>query len=194
VWGRRGSDAASDDGVLLAASANGDRAAFARLAGRHYDAAYRAAWRMTGGHADCEDMVQEAFLALWKNPAQVREPRALRAWLLRAVTNRAIDRARAKPMPALDAIAEPMAPADRALPRREVANTVDKAVAALPDRQRQALVLVYFEELSNIDAAQAMEVSVEALESLLARARRGLKTRLAGEHDALFDNLHELDG
>lgn len=187
------SETAPDDGALLAAAAQGDQAAFATLAGRHYEAAYRAAWRMMGGHADCEDMVQEAFLTLWRNPAQVREPRALRGWILRTVTNRAIDRSRAKPMTALDAVAEPQAPFDASPQRREVAASVDAAIAQLPDRQRQALVLVYFEQISNIDAAAAMEVSVEALESLLARARRGLKARLAGERQTLMENLRDME-
>jgi RNA polymerase sigma-70 factor (ECF subfamily) len=185
---------APDDGALLAAASCGNRAAFAELAKRHYEAAYRAAWRMTGGHADCEDLVQDAFLTLWNNPRQIKEPRALRGWLLRTVTNRAIDRSRARPSAALDAVAEPEARPDGSLARQAVAWSVDQAIAALPDRQRQALVLVYFEQLSNIDAAAAMEISVEALESLLARARRGLKARLSGEHDMLFENLQVLNG
>lgn len=189
----RESETADDDGALLAAAARGDQAAFATLAGRHYDAAYRAAWRMMGGHADCEDMVQEAFLTLWRNPGQVREPRALRGWILRTVTNRAIDRARAKPTMALDAVAEPRAPADASPRRRQVAASVEEAIAQLPERQRQALVLVYFEQLSNIDAAAAMEVSVDALESLLARARRGLKARLSDERETLMENLRDMD-
>lgn len=194
MWGRKSGDANADDGALLAASATGDARAFARLAGRHYDAAFRAAWRMTGGHADSEDMVQEAFLALWKNPQQVREPRALRAWILRTVTNRAIDRGRAKPMLALDDAHEPRAAPDGETQRGEVIRNVDAAIAALPERQRQALVLVYFEQMSNIDAAVVMEISVDALESLLARARRGLKARLSGEREALMENLRDLDG
>lgn len=189
--GRRG-EAAQDDGALLAAAARGDRAAFAELARRHYPACHRAAWRMTGGQ-DCEDLVQEAFLTLWRDPGQVREPRALRGWLLRLVTNRAIDRARRKPMTALDEVAEPQAAAERSLERREVSEAVDRAIALLPERQRQALVLVHFEQLSNSDAAAAMDVSVEAVESLLARARRGLKARLDGARQGLFENLRELD-
>ena len=53
------------------------------------------------------------------------------------------------------------------------------ALAALPDRQREAIVLQYYQELSNIDAAALMNISVEALESLLSRARRQLRRQLA---------------
>ena len=60
---------------------------------------------------------------------------------------------------------------------------------SLPERQRLALQLVHFEGLSNIDAASAMGLSVEAIESLLARARRGLKERLAGDWRNLLETL-----
>ena len=53
------------------------------------------------------------------------------------------------------------------------------ALAALPERQREAIVLQYYQELSNIDAAALMNISVEALESLLSRARRQLRSQLA---------------
>ena len=56
---------------------------------------------------------------------------------------------------------------------------VQAALAALPDRQREALVLCHYQELTNIEAARLMEVSVEALESLLSRGRRALRTALA---------------
>ena len=55
---------------------------------------------------------------------------------------------------------------------------MDRAIAALPERQRTAITLVHTLELSNIEAAAAMDVSVEALESLLARGRRSLRTAL----------------
>ena len=53
------------------------------------------------------------------------------------------------------------------------------ALAELPERQRAAIALVHFEEMSNIAAAEILEISVEALESLLARGRRALKAALA---------------
>ena len=57
---------------------------------------------------------------------------------------------------------------------------VREALAALPVRQREALVLCYYQEMSNIDAAALMGITVDALESLLARARRNLRAQLAG--------------
>ena len=58
---------------------------------------------------------------------------------------------------------------------------VAAALAALPVRQREAIVLQYYQELSNVEAAALMQISVEALESLLSRARRALRARLIGD-------------
>ena len=82
---------------------------------------------------------------------------------------------------------KPDAPLDRA----QAARLIDRRIAELPERQRLALSLVYFEELTNIEAAAAMEVSVDALESLLARARRSLKESLSGEWRELIGGLAE---
>ena len=182
-----------DDAALLAACGRGDHQAFAALAARHYDIAYRVAWRMTAGHADTEDIVQDVFLKLWDDPLQIREAKALRGWILRAVSNRAIDRFRRKPHDAIDEVEEPRAAPDHGSERAGIANDVDRAIAQLPERQRQALALVYFEGMGNIAAADALGISVEAVESLLGRAKRGLKAILAGKRAELMDDLDRIE-
>ncbi len=180
------------DAELLAAAARRDKAAFAEIAARYYRPVYRLAWRMTGGHADSEDIAQEVFVKLWRNPGQVREAMALKGWLMRVAANGAIDRARRRGAVALDEVPEPADAeprADRGLERQEAQRHIDRAIAALPERQRLALSLVHFEGLSNIAAAAAMQASVEAVESLLARARRGLKEKLSGHWRELLDGL-----
>lgn len=182
------------DAGLLKATAAGSHVAFAEIASRHYQPVYRLVWRMTNGAADAEDMAQEAFVRLWRNPSQVREAGALRGWLMRVAANAVIDRSR-RPRPAAlddapeveDLQARPDAPLDRA----QAARLVDARIADLPERQRFALSLVYFEGLTNIEAAAVLEVSVDALESLLARARRGLKDSLSGEWRELLGGLAE---
>jgi RNA polymerase sigma-70 factor (ECF subfamily) len=172
---------AGTDGALLAAAAAGDAKAFAALVERHYDIVYRVVWRVTSGHADTEDIVQEAFLKLWNNPSQVRQEAALRGWLMRVGTNLAIDRARRKQASNIDDQPEIAASGPDALDQvlgDRSANDINSALARLPERQRLALSLVYFENMSNIEAAKAMEISVDAIESLLARGRRALKADL----------------
>ena len=182
----------ADDESLLAAASRRHQAAFSELVGRYHRPVYRHVWRMTRGHADSEDIAQEAFLKLWRDPGQVRDARAIKGWLMRVASNAAIDRTR-KPRHSDIAeeaeIADPAARTDRPLDRSEAAAAVDASVAALPDRQRQALSLVYFEGLSNIEAAEVMEISVDAVESLLARAKRGMKQKLADRWRELLDGL-----
>ena len=180
------------DAGLLAAAARGDQQAFAILVRRHFPAVYRVSWRMTKGAADTEDIVQEAFLKLWRNPAQVRDAQALRGWLMRVASNAVVDGARRVKPQGLDSMPEPVDPSPEAgeqIDRAKAAEEIHRAVSDLPDRQRLALAMVHFEGMSNIEAAAAMEVSVDALESLLARARRGLKQSLAVNWRGLLGSL-----
>jgi RNA polymerase sigma-70 factor (ECF subfamily) len=180
------------DAGLLEAAAAGSHAAFAEIVSRHFQPVYRLVWRMTGGAADSEDVAQDAFVKLWKNPSQVREGAALKGWLMRVASNAVIDGSRKPRSAALEDAPEPQDPQarpDAPLDRAQAAKLVDAQLAALPDRQRQALALVYFEGLSNIEAAAVMEVSVDALESLLARARRSLKDSLSAEWRDLIGGL-----
>ena len=182
----------SGDAELLAASARREPAAFAELVNRYYRPVYRLVWRMTSGHADSEDIAQEAFIKLWRDPRQVREAAALKGWLMRVASNAVIDRSRRRGHVNIDGameIADPSAAVSAPLDRQQAAQLVDDRIAALPERQRFALSLVYFEGLSNIEAAAVMETTVEAVESLLGRARRSLKESLASEWRDLLDGL-----
>lgn len=189
-----GPDRQWPDHRLLHLTAEGSREAFAEIVARYYQPVYRLAWRLTGGHRDSEDIAQQAFLKLWQDPRQIREAAALKGWLMRVAANAVIDRGRRPRTAELDQVPEPPDPAagpDRQLDRSQAAQLVDAAIAALPERQRLALALVYYEGLSNIDAAATMEVSVEAVESLLARARRSLKESLSGAWRDLLAGLTE---
>lgn len=187
-------DAPDEDGPLLAASAAGDQRAFARLLERHYKPVYRVAWRMLNGNAEAEDVAQETFLKLWHNPGQVREARALRGWLMRVASNLALDRLRRKPHDDLDVVenlSDPAQVTGRELELKAATTRIDSAIAKLPERQRLALALVYFEGLGNIEAATIMETTVEAVESLLGRAKRSLKEELAGDWRSLLAEMAE---
>ena len=182
------------DAGLLEAAAGGSHAAFAEIVSRYFQPVYRLVWRMTGGGAEAEDVAQDAFVKLWKNPAQLREGAALKGWLMRVASNAVIDRSRRPRAAAIEDVPEvpdPQARPDAPLDRAEAARLVDGSIAALPERQRLALSLVYFEGLSNIEAAAVMEVSVDALESLLSRARRSLKESLSAEWRDLIGGLAE---
>ena len=117
-----------------------------------------------------------------------------KGWLMRVASNAVIDGSRKPRAAALADAPEPQDPQarpDAPLDRAQAARLVDAMIAALPERQRLALSLVYFEGLSNIEAAAVMEVSIEAVESLLARARRSLKESLSAEWRDLIGGLAE---
>ena len=184
--------AAATDDQLLADVCNGDQQAFAELANRHFDQVYRVAWRVMGGPADAEDVAQEAFVKLWKAPGALRDGGAVRAWLVRVASNLAIDRLRRKQPMLVDELpdrADDRPDAETELARHEVSVRIDAAIAGLPERQRIALVLTYYEHMSNQQTGDIMQLSVDAVESLLSRARRNLKTALAGEWRDMLDEL-----
>jgi RNA polymerase sigma-70 factor (ECF subfamily) len=183
----------ASDADLLAASARRDPRAFRALVDRYYATVYRVVWRMTGGGAHAEDITQEAFLKLWSNPSQIREAGALKGWLMRVASNLAMDGFRAKPMKDLEAaseVSDGRPDAEEAQMKSWAARRVDGAIAKLPERQRLALTLVHFEQMSNGAAAAVLEVSVDALESLLARARRALKEELAADRESLLEAVN----
>lgn len=175
------SSAWQDEAALLARVAAGDPAASRAVVDRYLGSIHRFAYRLLGDQAEAEDIAQEAFLRLWRQAARW-EPRAtIGTWLYRVARNLCVDRLRARQTRRQAPPPEPPEPTpDGAslLERRELSESVQQAIEELPERQRMALVLVHYEGLRNYEAAEVMEVHVDALESLLARARRQLRQRL----------------
>jgi RNA polymerase sigma-70 factor, ECF subfamily len=184
----------ASDAELLVGAASQDQKAFAELVARYHAQVYRVAWRLNGGHVDTDDIAQETFLKLWKNPSQLREAGALKGWLMRVASNLVMDRYRRKKMVDLDHakdVADQSVSAIDLLDQAHAAKIIDAAIATLPDRQKMAITLVHFEHMTNIAAAETMEISVDAVESLLARARRGLKTQLSSNGRQILASMAE---
>lgn len=176
---------ASEDGtdeVLMVRVGQGDQPAFQVLVHRHLQRSLALARRMTASASDAEEIAQEAFLRVWTSAPRWRvEGAAFRTWLYRIVVNLCLDRGRRKPFAPLEDAGDPSDPSPDALAlleQQETVRRVAQAVAELPDRQRAALVLSYYEGMSNAEAAAVLGVSVSGLEALLVRARRGLRSRL----------------
>jgi len=180
--------AESSDDDLMRAAGFGDRAAFGRLVTRHAARMGALAGRIVGNRGDAEEIVQEAFLRAWlKAPSWQAQDGAdgaarFTTWLGRVVVNLSLDRkrrVRPEPIEAAEHIADDGPDGFAATARAEAARRIAAAMADLPERQRAALVLCHYEGFSNIEAAEILEISVGALESLLVRARRRLRDTLA---------------
>lgn len=170
-----------DDTVLIQQIQDGVRVAFATLVTRHHQRFYRLAYRQVLDQHTAEDIVQDCFLKLWQKPEQFDAKRstAFTAWFTRVVINRARDYQRHKTHIALD----PEIPASTD-DHDDNKMVVRQALLQLPDRQREAVNLCYYEGYSNQEAADMIGVKTKALESLLMRAKAKLKHIVQAEqHD-----------
>jgi len=183
-------DAASPpDEALLRRYAAGDPQAAQLLLDRLAPRLFRLALRLLGDRAEAEDVVQEAMLRLWRI-APDWQPGAAQpgTWVYRVAMNLATDRLRRRRSVALDTVAEPADDAPtplQAMLQADREHALEAALAQLPDRQRQAVVLRHLEGLSNPEIAALMEIGVEAVESLTARGKRRLADLLAPRRDDL---------
>lgn len=177
-----------DDDALMRRVAARDGDAFRQLAEMHAARPHRIAWRMLGDGTEAEDVAQEAMLRLWRDAGSWRPGGSgVAAWLTRVATNLCLDRLRKRARISGEDVPERAdeAPlADVAIEQGEARGAVIAALERLPERQRAAVVLTYYEELPNADAAAMLEMNIKAFESLLLRARRALKDMLVENDDA----------
>jgi len=145
----------------------------------HKDVLYRFAYRMTGSRPVAEDVVQEAYLALWRKPGAY-DPRrgAVRAFLLGIARNLILKRWRdERAHEELDAETPVCQPVD--WPAEERAALVARAIARLPPLQRETLILAEYEEMPLEEIARATGAELAATKSRLHRARENLRRLLA---------------
>jgi len=172
-----------DDHELLALIQEGIHHAFAELVQRHTERFYRLAYRYVQNKETAEDIVQDAFLRLWENPANWQPERNSKftTWFYRIVVNLCLDWQKKKRPVALDdtmPLADDRETADEAMIRIQERRLLEKEIAVLPERQRTALNLCFDEGLSNQEAAEVMGVNLKALQSLIMRAKTTLKERM----------------
>lgn len=186
----QGGDVTDDD--LLAAYAAGDPAAARALTLRLTPRVLGYATRLLSDRAEAEDVAQEAMLRLWRMaPGWRRGEAQVTTWLYRVVTNLCTDRQRRRKVQAATALDDAPDLPDAARGVEATLIEADRmaalaaALATLPDRQRQAVVLRHIEGLTNPEIAAVMEIGVEAVESLTARGKRALAAALAGQRAAL---------
>jgi RNA polymerase sigma-70 factor (ECF subfamily) len=191
--GRTAGPADDPDLELVRRAGVGDAAACAALADRYLAKVTALAGRTLANRADAEEVAQEVFLRVWQHAGRWRAGQArFSTWLYRVTLNLCHDRLRRRRETTLDAAGDPASdapPPGAELQRNVVAARVEAALAQLPERQREAIVLCHYQELGNIEAAAVLDVTVEALESLLSRGRRRLRELLASEAQDLMGEL-----
>jgi RNA polymerase sigma-70 factor (ECF subfamily) len=168
---------------LLERIAERDHEAFATLVRRHTARFFRVAYRFLGNQSETEDIVQDAFLKLWERPGlwQADKHTAFTTWFHRIVVNQCLDFAKKKrPLQLIDDswIEDERQTHEDALIDREKQRLLEREIARLPERQRTALNLCFYEALSNKEAAEVMGVRLKALQALLMRAKTKLKEDL----------------
>jgi RNA polymerase sigma-70 factor (ECF subfamily) len=170
------------DAALLSEIAAGDQTAIRHFVTLKLPRLLALGVRMLGNRTDAEDVAQETFMRVWKNAATWQANGAkFDTWMHRVALNLCYDKLRGRREYTDDEIPEQIDHSlipEQHLEASQVSDQVTNALAMLPTRQREALVLQYYQEFSNIEAAKLMGTSIEALESLLSRARRNLKALL----------------
>ena len=170
----------SDEELASLVSSAANQQAFAILVQRHARKAHAMAYRLLLNPTEAEDVVQESFTKYWQRPSAWNPDKGAKfgTWFTQVVLNASRDRLRKKPW-------QPLPDGD-VLPYEETAEKIVmhsqlkalllKAVSTLPQRQREALVLCVFEERSHKEAADVLNISPKAVESLIGRAKTHLRS------------------
>ena len=181
------------DHALMAAFADGDRRAAQQLTEQLMPKIYAHAYYRLGNTSDAEDVTQEAFLKLWKVAPNWKQDKAqVSTWLYCVVSNLCKDRYRRA---TLEGTASTQEPTDEAtsptygLEEQYRQKVLYAAMSALPEGQRLAVQLRHIDELTNPQIAEIMGVSVEAIESLVARGKRKL-TKILQSHKSELGYSH----
>lgn len=173
--------AAQDDDRLMELVARGDQKAFRVLVERHQPSVLDFAFRFLGDAQEARDVAQDVMLRVYKAARGYTAGGTFRAWLMRIARNQCLDRVRKTAPVLMDELPEVPdhdTPLSVAM-MREDARALSEAVHSLPESQRTALILRHNEGMRYAQIAQAMDLSEGAVESLLVRARKGLRRNLA---------------
>lgn len=169
------------DEQLMFSVARSDAAAFQTLLNRYSRRVFGLAWRLCADKAEAEDLTQEVFLKVWRGAGAWQPQAKLETWLYRILYNLFVDgrrRMKIKPELLSDGIRGDDDTPEQALMKKRTAQEIAAALRSLPDRQKEALILCYYQGLKAKEAAEILSVSQGALESLLFRGRQTLKEKL----------------
>lgn len=173
------------DEELMLAVCLGDKSAYQTLVKQHIKSISHFAFRILGNQKDTEDITQEVFLRLWTNAEKWKADKSkLTTWLHRITHNLCIDylrkHGRVQTQDSFDdeqddSLSTNSEPREA---RSDDVKRLNEAISLLPENQRTALTLCHYQGFSNKEAADIMNISVKALESAIARAKRSLREKI----------------
>ena len=166
------------DTTLMVRAAGGDLAAFEELVCRNQAKAWALAWRCLGDGAEAQDVVQEAFLRIYKAASRYRPTAKFRTYLYRVVTRLCIDwgaKKRPEYTGAVLSIPDSSRGPEALFGQNELSDAVRKCLGNLPINQRLAITLRHYDGMSYDEIAEVLNVSAKAVDSLLQRARDTLR-------------------
>ena len=174
---------ADSDQELMEQIGLGDRDACRILVERHLDRILAFAERTLGNRSEAEEVAQEVFTRVWLHAARWKRTEAkVTTWLFRVAMNLCLNRIAKHRETSLEVVAEPASDEPQppiGIAKKELSWHVNRALQELPEKQRIAINLCHYQGWKNSEAAEIMDLSLEAVESLLARGRRGLKNKLS---------------
>ena len=185
-------DGSTIDFALMERIGDGDHQAFRQLVERHQHAVIGTVAKMLGNASDAEDIAQQVFLRIWRHAKRYRPDAKFTTYLFTITRNLVFNetrrKSRKKEVSADEreetshqlAEASPDRQPDAEVLQAELQGAVDKAIAALPEAQRMAVVLRRYDQLSYEEIADVLNLSVSAVKSLLFRARTTLRESLSG--------------
>ena len=165
------------DETLAAAAADGDADAFSALLGRHYDRVFRIAFRLTGSHAEAEDLTQDIAMALPAKLGRYRQDARFTTWLYRVVVNAAHDRRRRQGAQARAADGWGEVEIARRAEAAEAEVAMDwlaTAMTRLPEPLRDTLVLI-FDDLTHAQVAEVLGISEGTISWRMSEAKKQLR-------------------
>jgi RNA polymerase sigma-70 factor (ECF subfamily) len=181
--GEREMTHAFGDDVLVREIRAGSGVAFAQLMHRYERLVHRVAYGFVGDRDEALDVVQETFLKVHSRLHEWRGEGEIRNWIARIAANEAMNRSRSRRLHAADSLEEdrlePSAPTqDSALRDREARGALQRSLAVLPPRQRLAVVLRYYQEMSTREIASVLECSEGTARNILFRSLQKLRSVL----------------
>ncbi len=175
-----------DEDALVARARGGERAAFAALLERHYDFMFRVAWRWSANRSDAEDIAQDTCIRVARAIGSYRGEGSFRTWLYRLTLSACQDAARksAREKRKAEAYhAQALVDGPGMAPAEDPLEQLWDAVRGLPEKQRDAILLVHGEELSHAEAAAIMGCKESTVSWHIHEGRKRLKHLIGANGD-----------